>query len=46
MRNVFTVGEFNGIFKWSFHGDNSIPTPSVTDYFEALQHQPARAKSH
>jgi hypothetical protein len=46
MRNFFTVGEFNGIFKWSFHGDTSIPRPSVIDYFEALEHQPVRAKSH
>ena len=46
MRNIFTVGEFNGIFKWSFHGDTSIPRPSIIDYFEALEHQPVRAKSH
>jgi len=36
MRNFFTVGEFNGIFKWSFHGDNSTPSPSVIAYFGAL----------
>ena len=25
LRNVYSVGEFNGIYKWAFYGDGTTP---------------------
>ena len=36
MRFVFSVGDLNGIFKWSFYGDKTMPE-DIYDYFEELE---------
>jgi WD40 repeat protein len=36
MRFIFSVGELNGIFKWQFYGDKSMPE-DITEYFEELE---------
>lgn len=35
---IFTVGPQNGIFKWRFHGDGSMPQ-DITQVFEAVTHR-------
>lgn len=40
MRNVFSIGELNGIYKWTFYGDTSNPD-DITQYFEELESERA-----
>ena len=40
MRNVFSIGELNGIYKWTFYGDTSHPD-DITQYFEELESERA-----
>lgn len=35
LRCIFSVGEFNGIYKWAFYGDASSPE-DITQHFEEL----------
>lgn len=36
LRNAYSVGEFNGVYKWTFYGDQSSPE-DITAYCEELQ---------
>ena len=36
MRNVYSIGELNGIYKWTFYGDTSYPE-DITQHFEELE---------
>ena len=36
LRNVYSVGEFNGIYKWAFYGDMTTPQ-DITDHCEEIE---------
>jgi len=36
MRNVYSIGELNGIYKWTFYGDTSQPE-DISQYCEELE---------
>ena len=36
LRHLYTVGQANGIFRWSFYGDREMPT-DITVLFEKTQ---------
>jgi len=36
LRNVYSIGELNGIYKWTFYGDTSYPE-DITQHFEELE---------
>lgn len=42
LRFIFSVGKFNGIYKWSFYGDKSMPD-DVEEFYEELESE-VRAK--
>lgn len=41
MRYLFTIGDGNGIFRWSFYGDKDIPS-DMSKYFEELEVKPKK----
>lgn len=38
LRFVFSVGELNGIYKWSFYGDKSLPD-NLDMHFEEVEQE-------
>lgn len=36
MRFIYTLGEGNGIFRWSFFGDKEMPA-DIKKYYEELE---------
>lgn len=44
MKFVFTIGDYNGLFKWIFYGDKTSPE-DLSEYFEELESEKiAKAK--
>jgi len=43
MRFVFSVGELNGIYKWSFYGDKTMPEDIYSHYEELESEKAAKA---
>ena len=43
MRFIYSIGEGNGIFKWSFFGEREMPL-DITKHFEKLE-EPSKTKS-
>lgn len=41
MRFAFSVGQWNGIFKWHFYGDKTEPE-DISEYFEELESEKAK----
>lgn len=44
MRFVFSIGELNGIYKWAFYGDTSMPE-DITQHFEELESEKAQKEA-
>lgn len=41
LRSVFSIGPWNGIYKWQFYGDNTYPK-NIEEVFEELESEKAR----
>ena len=38
MKNLYSVGDLNGIYKWTFYGEKSLPQ-DITQYCEELEEE-------
>ena len=38
MKNIYSVGDLNGIYKWTFYGDKSLPL-DITEHCEELEEE-------
>ena len=45
LRFVFSVGELNGIYRWSFYGDKSMPD-NIDMYCEEIEQEDVAQVAH